>query len=178
MMRLENSKFDLLFEDVYSRFQSGGLVTGDVVKFRRGALNSPFLKGAAPSLQQVIKELIESDLNLKVGAVRPMRPNQQYVGWSEGGQNSKGNRVGEEGRVNKDIGGPAIGYSVDVVQEYAPGLWRNPITIPIELIERVEDTGANTPPVPIPDSWRRKDRSNIKPEKAPKYKNRLETKSD
>lgn len=172
MIRLTNSKFDLLFEDTYNRFQSGGLVSGDVVKFRSGVLNSPYLKNAEPGFKDMIKELIESTLNLKVGAVRAIRPAQQYTGWSEGGEDSAGDRVGEEGRVRKN-GGPSFGWSVDVVQEYAPGLWRRPITVPIELLERVDGTGANCPPVPIPDEWKRKDRINIKPEEAPKYKNRL-----
>jgi hypothetical protein len=179
MIRLKNSQFDLLFEDSFNRFQSGGLISGDVVKFRSGALNSPYLKNAEPSFKQLVRDLIESSLNLKVGAVRRSFPSQQYSGWSEGGQDSAGDKVGEEGRVRKAGGvGSAFGYSVDVVQEYAPGLWKNPITVPIELLERVEGTGQNRPPVPIPDEWKRKERITIKPEKVPKYKNRLETQSE
>lgn len=169
MIRLKNSKFELLFEDVYNRFQSGGLVSGDVVKFRKGTMTSAFVKNAEPAFKQMIKDLMESDLNLKVGAVRMIRAGTQFMG-AESGTGTG------DGGATKASGSSSFGYSVDVVQEYAPGLWKNPITVPIELLERVADTGSNMNPVPVPDSWRRKDTTQIKPVEASKYKNRLETK--
>lgn len=141
MFRLKNSSFDLLFEDVYTRFQSGGLLSGDIVTFRSNAMNHPAIKGATQDFQNMIRELMESDLNLKVGAIRTIRPGQQYH---------------EQNTI--------YGFSVDIVQEYAPGLFRLPVTVPIEILERVDGTGTYRNPQPVPDSFRRKDRVNIEPE--------------
>lgn len=140
-MKLENSKFAILCEDVLNRYQTGGLLSGDFVKFRKGALNNPAFKDLDSTFKEMIKEMMESDLNLKVGAVKTSRPVSQY-------------------NMNNTI----YGYSVDIVQEYAPGLYKNPMTVPMEVLERV-DTGANL--APIPDSLRRKDRENFTPEPAP-----------
>jgi len=49
----------------------------------------------------------------------------------------------------------------DVIIEYAPGLYRNPMTVPIEAFE-LQDDGINRGPVP--DSLKRKSKINIKPE--------------
>lgn len=143
-MKLQTSKFNVLCEDIYNRYQSGGLLSGDVVKFRRNALNNPAIKELDEGFKQVIRDMMNSDLNLKVGAIKPSRPGSQY-----GMQNT------------------VYGYAVDIVQEYAPGLFKNPVTVPIEVLERV-DSGANRQP--IPDSLRRKERENIEPVKAPPVK--------
>jgi hypothetical protein len=141
-MKLKESKFNLLYEDVYNRYQSGGLVSGDIVRFRANALSNPRVKEMTEEYKQYIRDLMESDLILKVGAVKQARPAMQY------------------GMANT-----IFGYSADIVQEYAPGLFKNPITVPIELLERVE-TGPNRSSVP--DSLKRKDTTQIKPEKADK----------
>ncbi len=141
MIKLKDSKFTMLYEDVYNRYMSGGLISGDIVKFRKNALSSPAFKDLDESFKEVIKGMMESDLNLKVGAIKASRPGTQY-----------------------DMNNVITGYAVDVVQEYAPGLYKNPVTVPLEVLER-QDYGANRPP--IPDSLRRKDRENFTPEKAP-----------
>ena len=81
------------------------------------------------------------DLNLRVSAIKSIYPStsQNYRGGSES---------------------PDAIY-VDVIIEYAPGLYRTPMTVPIESLE-IFDDGANRGPVP--DSLRRKSKINIKPE--------------
>ena len=140
-MRLKNSKFELLFEDYYTRYQTGGLSSQDLVKFRKSALSHPFIKNSTPDFANRVKQLMESDLNLVVGAVKMIRPGTQY-----------------------GLQTTALGYLVDVVQETAPGLWGQAVTVPIEVLERIE-TGINRPS--IPDSLVRKDRVDIKPKTAP-----------
>lgn len=144
-IRLKNSAFELLAEGYINRFQSGGLVSQDVVKFRKNALQHQYIKDM-PGYAERIKQLMESDLILKVGAVKQVRAGSQY-----------------------GTGPSNLGFLVDVVQETAPSLWSNTITVPIEVLERV-DIGYGTPPVP--ESLKRKERITIKPEAAPvkKYK--------
>ncbi len=138
MYKLKESKFDVLYEDIYFRSQSGGLITGDVVRFRKNALNDPRIKDMMEDYKKFIQEMMNSDRILKVSAVKQARPATQY-----------------------GVGNSIFGYSVDVVEEYAPGLFKNPLTVPIEILERV-DTGNDRQPVP--DSLKRKDEVNIKPE--------------
>jgi LysM repeat protein len=125
-------KYDVLMETTMTRFQNGGLLSGDVVKIKKSALQNEKIKALTQEYQDVIKDAINTDLNLRVGAVKSIRPNttQNYSG---------------------DTDAPTD-YYVDIVVEYAPGLWKNPITLPIEFLERV-DTGINM--APIPDSLKR-----------------------
>jgi len=134
-MQKLKSKFDKLFEDTIYRFQSGGVMNGDIVKFRKDALNNEKIKGMMENYQAQIRNAMETDLNLRVSAVKSVRPatTQNYSG------------------VGTDA--PADHY-VDIVVEYAPGLWRDPITVPIEVLERV-DTGINM--APVPDSLKKDD---------------------
>jgi hypothetical protein len=82
------------------------------------------------------------DLNLRVSAVKSIYPTttQNYRGGTES---------------------PDKIYA-DVIVEYAPGLYRTPMTVPIEVLE-LQDDGINTGPVP--DSIRRKSKIEIKPKK-------------
>jgi hypothetical protein len=82
------------------------------------------------------------DLNLRISAIKSVYPTttQNYRGGTES---------------------PDRIYA-DVIVEYAPGLYRTPMTVPIEILE-LQDDGINTGPVP--DSVRRKSKINIKPEK-------------
>lgn len=129
------SDFDIIFEKEIERFQSGGVLIGDRVRFRKNCLNLDYVKNRASSYQDMIKACMEPtfDLNLRVGAVKSIYPTttQNYTGGSESPD----------------------GVYLDVYIEYAPGLYRNPITIPIEAVEVIDD-GNNRGPVP--DSLKRK----------------------
>ena len=74
------------------------------------------------------------DLNLRIGAIKSIYPTttQNYGG---------------SGTESPD------GTFVDIYIEYAPGLYRNPMTVPIEAIELIDDGMQRGP---IPDSVRRK----------------------
>jgi len=73
------------------------------------------------------------DLNLRVSAVKSIYPTttMNYRGGTEAPDN----------------------IYVDIIIEYAPGLYRNPMTVPIEALE-IQDDGINRGPVP--DSVKRK----------------------
>ena len=138
------TKFDVLFENLLERYQQGGFLIGDRVRFKKDALNSEFMKGKGQNFIDVVKSCMDPsfDLNLRVSAIKSVYPTttQNYRGGTES---------------------PDKIYA-DVIVEYAPGLYRTPMTVPIELLE-LQDDGINTGPVP--DSVRRKNKINIKPEK-------------
>ena len=137
------TKFDVLFENLLERYQQGGLIIGDRVRFKKDALSSDFMKSKGQNFIDIVKACMAPgfDLNLRVSAIKSVYPTttQNYRGGTES---------------------PDKIYA-DVIVEYAPGLYRTPMTVPIELLE-LQDDGINTGPVP--DSVRRKSKINIKPE--------------
>ena len=138
------TKFDVLFENLLERYQQGGFIIGDRVRFKKDALNSDFMKSKGQNFIDIVKSCMDPgfDLNLRISAIKSIYPTttQNYRGGTES---------------------PDKIYA-DVIVEYAPGLYRTPMTVPIELLE-LQDDGINTGPVP--NSVRRKSKINIKPEK-------------
>jgi len=138
------TKFDVLYENLLERYQQGGFLIGDRVRFKKDALNSEFMKNKGQNFIDIVKSCMAPgfDLNLRISAIKSVYPTttQNYRGGTES---------------------PDKIYA-DVIVEYAPGLYRTPMTVPIELLE-LQDDGINTGPVP--DSVKRKSKINIKPEK-------------
>ena len=138
------TKFDVLFENLLERYQQGGFLIGDRVRFKKDALKMDFFKDKGQNFLEVVKACMDPkfDLNLRVSAIKSIYPttSQNYRGGTES---------------------PDKIYA-DVIIEYAPGLYRNPMTVPIEVLE-LQDDGINRGP--IPDSVKRKSKINIKPEK-------------
>ena len=125
----------MLFEKELERFQQGGVVVGDRVRFKKEALKLDYITKRAKSYQDIIKACMEPsfDLNLRVGAVKSIYPTTTF---------------------NFQAGFPAPdGIFLDIYIEYAPGLYRNPMTVPIEAVEIIDDGNERGP---IPDSMRRK----------------------
>lgn len=136
-------KYDILIESAITRFEMGGLLSGDIVKFRKDTLKNPKIVPLTDQYKQMIEAAMNGDLNLRVSSIKSIRPTTT---------------MNYEGGHNSGTDAPTDQY-VDLVVEYAPGLWRDPITVPIEVLERV-DTGINL--APVPDSVKRKGK-NTKP---------------
>lgn len=138
------TKFDVLFENMLERFQQGGYLIGDRVRFKKDVLKMDYFKNKGSNFLDVVKACMDPnfDLNLRISAIKSTRPttSQNYRGGTES---------------------PDDIYA-DVIIEYAPGLYRNPMTVPISALE-LQDDGINRGP--IPDSIKRKSKINIKPEK-------------
>ncbi len=131
------SQFDVLLEKELERFQTGGFCVGDRVHFVKDALKHEYVTSRAQSYQDIIAACMEPsfDLNLRIGAIKSIYPTttQNYGNGTEAPD----------------------GTYFDVYIEYAPGLYRNPITVPCELIQPIDD-GNNRGPVP--DSLVRKNK--------------------
>ena len=129
------SKFDIIVESAMRRFQGTDLLVGDRVKFIENYLQHEWWKKQAAVKLERIKGLIESGDNIRVSAVKALRPATASVGNFE------------------DVDD----FYVDVVHETAPVF-----TVPQALLEALEDypnLAGKTP-----DSQVRKDNTNIKPE--------------
>lgn len=130
-----SSNFEQLFEAEMERFQQGGFLVGDRIRFKKNALSHEYVSKRAASFQDIIKACMDPtfDKVLRIGAIKSIYPTttQNY-----------GN-----GTQSPD------GIFFDIYIEYAPGLYRNPMTVPLDIIELMDD-GINRGP--IPDSSRRK----------------------
>ena len=127
-------KFIELYESAIQRFTRGGLLVGDLVKFKNGIFNDDFFKNQSPNYTEKVKGFINSGLNIRVSSIKPVRPSYQA-----------GNVYNE-----------ASEFLVDVVLEKAPGLYYEFMTVPMRVLEHI-DTGVNL--APIPDELRYNDRS-------------------
>ena len=135
------SKFNLLAEEETSRYKTGGgLLMGDYVTIDKSVFNNPKLKGRPSQFFDKIKEIMASDLPLKVSTIKSMRP-----------ETSNGLYGGAEAPDE---------YFVDVIQCVTPALWVNPITLPIEVLELQKPDGNNFAPEGS-ESWEYDDRSNV-----------------
>lgn len=128
------SEFDKVLNEELERYQRGGFLIGDRVKFTSNVLNHDYFKEKGQSFRDMIQACCDQgfDLNLRIGALKSIWPTttQNYQGGTEAPDN----------------------IYADVYIEYAPGLYRNPMTVPIEVIE-LQDDGNNRGPVP--DSLKR-----------------------
>lgn len=136
-------KFDVLYENLLERFQQGGFLIGDRVRFKKNVLAMEFFKSKGQNFIDIVKSCTDPgfDLNLRVSAIKSIYPTttQNYRGGTESPDK----------------------IFADVIIEYAPGLYRTPMTVPIESLE-LQDDGINTGPVP--DSVKRKSKIDIKPQ--------------
>jgi hypothetical protein len=132
-------KYDTIIETTITRYQQGGILSGDLVRFRKDAMKNDKVKDMMENYKSMIQDAMSTDLNLRVSAIKSIRPTTADD--ISGGANS-GTRAPTD-------------YWVDLVIEYAPGLYRNPITVPIEVLELV-DTDGNL--APVPDSVKRKNK--------------------
>lgn len=138
------AKFNALLENLLEPYQQGGYMIGQRVRFREDCLKHDFFKEKASSFIDMVKACMSPgfDLNLRISALKSVYPTttQNYRGGTESPDK----------------------IFADVIIEYAPGLYRNPMTVPVEVLE-VQDDGNNRGPVP--DSIKRKSKIEIKPKK-------------
>jgi len=132
-------KFTKIFESNFQRFQAGGVLAGDVVKFIDNVIEHEWLKSQTNTIKDKIQEILDTDLNIRIASVFAKRP-------------AAGGGVQQDQQVDD--------YYCDIALERAPGLFTDLMTVPINMIA-VVDTEGNL--APIPDSFRADDRSHIEP---------------
>ena len=134
------SKFNTLFESNFTRFQGGGFLTGDVIKFKSDWKRDPWCNNAPAQVLDTIQSMVDADLNMRVSSVKTLRPSVNS---------------------NIDQAQGVDGFHVDVVLEPTPGRYTSFVTVPQELIEL---DGPNDAPPELRDSQKRETEVTIKPE--------------
>ena len=137
-------KFNTIFESNFQRFQGGGFLTGDLVKIIDGAMSNEWVSGKGENVKEQIRRFMESEYNIRISTVKPVRPAVQ-------------------GSIQQDqVPGS---YFCDIALEKAPGMFLDFMEVPSEILETI-DTGINLPPVS--DANKRKDKIQLKPEEVEK----------
>ena len=133
-------KFTNLYESSIQRFTRGGFLIGDLVKIKESSLSDEFFKKQATNYIEKVKEFMNSGLNIRVSAVKPVYPNSYSPG---------------------NIQNEAESFLCDLVLEKAPGLYYAFLTVPAHVLEHI-DTGINL--APVPDVLKRPNNEIIEPE--------------
>ena len=133
--------FTKLYEDTVNRMQQSGVLEGDYVRLVKNWAKNPKIKDKPTGYLKALNDMSKSELPIKVSAVKAERAEAS----------------------NTVVGGvdAPTGHWADIITEYAPGLFNNVITVPVEIL-KVIDTGANFSPG-VPKSWVRPNGTNIKP---------------
>ena len=131
--------FNLVLENVFSKYQRGNHRVGDLVKFKEDALRHEWVKGLADNKMQRLNDMINSGENIRVCDVKPA--------YNPG--------------INRDPTRDVGPWHVDIVTERAPGLYTDVLTVPEDMLEGIEIYPNRAP---VPDKFYRKDTSHIKPE--------------
>lgn len=136
---MSNSFLKLVSENL-QRYTSGGLLTGDTVRFVKNYKSRDSYKALSDNVKRYVDEFIKTDKNLRVVDIKPMFPSH-----------ATGN--------DQNIGNA---FSIEIAIELAPGSYdlQNKFTVPSDLVEPINDY-INLPK--IPDSIRKKEKINHKP---------------
>ncbi|NBP04264.1 MAG: hypothetical protein EBU90_30075 [Proteobacteria bacterium] len=133
-----NNKFLNLYESVSQRYQKGGVLVGDYVKFIDGFKSHDDYKELPENVKEMIEDMLKSGLNIRVVNTKPFTPTL-----------SPGNV--------QDIGQK---FSADIAVDHGGGRLVGYLSVPTSLI--IPDN-AYPNLNPLANSQRRKDKVQIKP---------------
>ena len=135
-----NKRFLKLYESWLTRYNHGGFLVGDIVKFKDGALKSEFLKTQADSLVKNIENMIKSGNVLRVTNVINKYPAVMGTG-------------------NPDDVGPD--FTVEVSEDMGGGRIGTSAIVRVTMLDKI-DTVPNLEPVP--DKHKYDNKIKIKPQ--------------
>lgn len=135
-----NKRFIKVYESISSRYNRGGFLTSDIVKFVDNVLSDAFFKTVDDEYKQKVKEYIECGDTLRVKNIKSTFPAVMGAG-------------------NPDYNG--YSFSIEVTREIAPGKFSNDsIVVPQHLLIKIH----NEPNLPeVPNKFKREDNTQIKP---------------
>lgn len=134
-----NKKYLLLVEDYMKRFNRAGFSVGDVVAFNDNYKQEECYKQLGQNVKDQIAELIDSEQHIRVINIKDTAPSR-YPGSDQ--QSS-------------------LCVNLTVALDETGGRYSNEVTIPGSLVQPISFGDGLAP---IPDKFKRKDKTNIKPE--------------
>lgn len=116
-MKKFTGKCDTIFENTQFRYQNQGLLCGDYVKIAKNALKNEKVQHMSSQMQEMIKTAMKDNVNLRVSYIKSV--------------------------AAEAMNGPVNAANIpgclwaDIVFEYAPGMWKDPMTLPVEILEKI-----------------------------------------
>lgn len=132
-------KFDKIFEAVVSRYNVGGYLPGDIVKFRPNYKSTPTYKAMHSEMQRELDELVNSGLNIKVVQVGAKTYNLSSANDHKTADN----------------------VVITVAGDHGGGRYFGSITVSPDMVDIAD---ASNPSPKVPEQFYRKDTTNYKPE--------------
>ena len=105
------SQFNSIFESVLNRYQQRGILEGDVVKLKKNWKKHEYFTDAASNFLDLVEHLGQNGMRIRVTSIAV---------------NHAGTNMIRDGKIFADI-----------VEEKSPGLWYNPVTVPLDVLEFV-----------------------------------------
>lgn len=134
-MKNFKSQFEVICEETLSTYQQGGFLRGDYVLLKKNTLSCEALKQISEPMKEIIKTAIKNKTRFRISYIKSGAP-EAFSG---------------------PVDAPNIPSKTmwaDVVIEYAPGMWKDPMTLPLSVLEKMDIEGNNIAP-PIPDEIKR-----------------------
>lgn len=130
-----------LLENTLTRYQRGGFLVGDYIKFADDYKSKPCFKDLTDQIKAAIADVVDlsKDMNLRVVLIKNDCPSRA---------------PGNENNTNGDV-------VIDIGLDYGGGRFYNVVTVPADLLIRL-DYGINY--APLPDALKRANQITIKPE--------------
>lgn len=130
-----------LLENTLTRYQRGGFLVGDYIKFADDYKSKPCFKDLTNQIKSAIADVVDlsKDMNLRVVLIKNDVPSR-----------APGNENNTNGNVVIDVG-----------LDYGGGRFYNVLTVPADLLTRL-DYGINY--APLPDAIKRPNQITLKPE--------------
>lgn len=135
------SKYLGLVENTLTRYQRGGFLVGDYIKFADDYKSKSCFKDLTDQIKSAVAEVVNlsKDMNLRVVSIKNNCPSR-----------APGNEFNTNGEVVIDVG-----------LDYGGGRFYNVVTVPSDLLTRL-DYGINY--APLPDAIKRPNQITLKPE--------------
>jgi hypothetical protein len=135
------SKYLSLLENTLTRYQRGGFLVGDYIKFADDYKSKPCYKDLTAQIKDAVAEVVElsKNMNLRVVSIKNEYPSR-----------APGNEFNTNGIVVIDVG-----------LDYGGGRFYNVVTVPSDVLTRL-DYGVNY--APLPQAIVRPNQITLKPE--------------
>jgi hypothetical protein len=117
-----HGQFEKISESTLFRYQQGGLLGGDYVTIKKDALKHEALKQLSPQYKAILEQAIKNKTVLRVSVIKS-------------GKSEAFNGPVDASNI------PSAEMWADLYVEYAPGMWKDPMTLPICALEKTDVGG-------------------------------------
>lgn len=122
-MKKFEGRYEKICEETLFRFQQHGFLCGDHVKIKKNALSQECIKTMSEQVKALLHTAIKEEASFKVSYIKS-NASESFSG---------------------PVGAPNVPGCIwaDIYHEHAPGMFSNVLTVPVEILEKIEVEGMN-----------------------------------